>query len=117
MTRENPTELLRQLRDLLVQERRLAKAMDLEGMRRVQLQKEALLPLLEHAADLDEEGYRLAREVKEENLRNAYLFRFTLRWIQDVMGFFGRKSSPVLYAPTGRTVHNSSGGRLLSGRV
>lgn len=117
MTRETVHDLLQQLHDLIVLEREHAKELDIIAMARDMEQKEALLQVLSKVEDLHPDDRPLAREIQRENIRNAYLFKATLNWIQDTMEFFGRKSVPATYGKYGTTVNNTINGRLLSGRV
>ena len=117
MTRENVQELLRQLHELILQEREHAKKMDINGMVLDMQEKEAILQVLDQVEDLHPDDRELASTIQKENIRNAYLFKATLNWIQDTMEFFGRKSVPATYGQYGTTVNNNVNGRLLSGRV
>ena len=117
MNRAEVRELLIQLRDTIRDEREHAKALDLEAMMADVKKKEALIRALNAIDQLHPDDRQYAQEIKEENRRNAYLFRATLNWIQDTMEFFGRKTVPVTYSQQG-TSHNSAiNGRLLSGRI
>lgn len=117
MTREVVHDLLRQLNDIILLEREHAKALDLNGMAEDMQQKEALLQILGKVEYLHPDDRTLAREIQQENIRNAYLFKATLNWIQDTMEFFGKKSVPATYGQYGTTTNTCVNGRLLSGRV
>ena len=117
MTREEVREILQQLYDIILLEREHAKELDIRAMAVDMEQKESLLHILNKVDDLHPDDRALAREIQHENIRNAYLFKATLNWIQDTMEFFGRKSVPTSYGQYGTTVNNSINGRLLSGRV
>ncbi len=117
MTRKNTRELLLQLRDTIRKERECAKEFDMQGMREAMDQKETLLHALSPIQQLHPDDKPLAREIQDENRRNAFLFRSTLNWIQDTMVFFGRKTVPATYSQTGATSNNTINGRLLSGKV
>lgn len=117
MNRAEVRELLIQLRDTIRDEREHAKALDIEAMMADIKKKEALIRALNAIDQLHPDDRQYAQEIKQENRRNAYLFRATLNWIQDTMEFFGRKTVPVTYSQQG-TSHNSAiNGRLLSGRI
>lgn len=117
MERAEVRALLIQLRDTIRDEREHAKALDLEAMMADVRKKETLISALNTIGQLHPDDRQYAQEIKEENRRNAYLFRATLNWIQDTMEFFGRKTVPVTYGQRG-TSHNSAiNGRLLSGRI
>ena len=117
MTREAVHELLEQLHDSILSEREHAKELNIKAMTRDMQEKEALLQVLAKIETLHPEDRLLAQRIQQENLRNAYLFKATLNWIQDTMEFFGRKSVPATYGQYGTTVNNPINGRLLSGRV
>jgi len=117
MTRERVRDLLQQLHDLILLEREHAKELDINAMALDMQEKEALLQVLARVDDLHPDDRVLAREIQQENIRNAYLFKATLNWIQDTMEFFGSKSVPATYGQYGTTVTNCVNGRLLSGRV
>jgi len=117
MTRESVQDLLRQLHATILSEREHAKALDLAGMAKDREQKEALLQVIGTIDNLHPDDRYLAKEIQQENLRNAYLFKATLNWIQDTMEFFGRTSVPTTYSPYGATNNNCVNGRLLSGRI
>lgn len=117
MTRKTVQELLLQLRETIRNEREHAKQLDMQAMANDMAQKEAILRTLQVVPELHPEDRALAREISEENRRNAYLFRATLNWIQDTMEFFGRKTVPSTYGQTGQTNNAAMNGRLLSGRI
>ncbi|HHD63000.1 MAG TPA: flagellar protein FlgN [Desulfobulbaceae bacterium] len=117
MTREAVRNLLQQLRSIILSEREHAKALDIMAMATDMQEKEALLQVIGKFDNLHPDDRPLAREIQQENLRNAYLFKATLNWIQDTMEFFGRKSVPTTYGQHGTTTNNCVNGRLLSGRV
>ena len=117
MEREAVRSLLTQLRDTIREEREHAKALDIAAMMADIKRKEGLLRALNGITTLHPDDKQFAREVQEENRRNAYLFRATLNWIQDTMEFFGRKTVPVTYSQYGRSQNSIINGRLLSGRI
>lgn len=117
MDRETVRDLLCQLRDTIRDEREHAKALDLEAMTADVMRKEALIGMLKNVRQLHPDDEHFAREIQEENRRNAYLFRATLNWIQETMEFFGRKTVPVTYSQRGISQNTAINGRLLSGRI
>ncbi|MBV5318848.1 MAG: flagellar protein FlgN [Desulfobulbaceae bacterium] len=117
MDRETIRGLLLQLRDTIRAEREHAKALDLEAMMADVKRKEVLLRALNGIESLHPDDQQFAREIQQENRRNAYLFRATLNWIQDTMVFFGRKTVPITYSQRGLSKNNTINGRLLSGTI
>jgi flagellar biosynthesis/type III secretory pathway chaperone len=117
MDRETVCNLLTQLRETIREEREHAKALDIAAMMVDIKRKEALIRALNAVQQLHPEEQQIAREIRKENRRNAYLFRATLNWIQDTMEFFGRKTVPVTYSHRGYSQNNLINGRLLSGRI
>lgn len=117
MDREKVRELLLQLRDTIRDEREHAKALDVAAMMADVKRKEAIIRLLNSVERLHPDDEHFAREIRQENRRNAFLFRATLNWIQDTMEFFGRKTVPVTYSPRGLSQNTTINGRLLSGRI
>ena len=105
------------LRDLIREEREYAKQMDMDGMARVREEKEALIALLDGIQELAPQDRKYARQIREENRRNAFLFKSTLNWIQDTMEFFGRTTVPMTYGQGGTPANSTINGRLLSGRI
>jgi flagellar biosynthesis/type III secretory pathway chaperone len=117
MTRETIQDLLKQLKDAILREREHARQIDLYAMTMDMQEKEALIQLLNNIGELHPDDRHLAREIQNENRRNAFLFKSTLNWIQDTMEFFGRKAVPATYGYSGKTVNSSVNGRLLSGKI
>ena len=117
MNRETVRDLLIQLRETIREEREHAKALDIAAMMMDVKRKEALLRALNAVETLHPADQQVAQEIRQENRRNAYLFRATLNWIQDTMEFFGRKTVPVTYSQRGLSQNTTINGRLLSGRI
>lgn len=117
MDRETVRELLVQLRDTIRAEREHAKALDLSAMIADVKRKEALIRMLNSVESLHPDDRQYAKEIQQENRRNAYLFRTTLHWIRETMEFFGRKTVPITYSQQGLSQNNTINGRLLSGRI
>lgn len=117
MDRDTVRELLIQLRGAIRDEREHAKALDVGAMIVDVRRKEAILRALNAVERLHPDDLQFAREIKRENRRNAFLFRATLRWIQETMEFFGKKTVPITYSQRGLSQNNTSHGRLLSGRI
>ena len=117
MNRESVRELLMQLRETIYNEREHAKQLDMQAMANDMAQKEMILQTLQVVEELHPDDEALAREISNENRRNAFLFRATLNWIQDTMEFFGRKTIHTTYGQTGTANNTAMHGRLLSGRI
>ncbi|MFP7756428.1 flagellar protein FlgN [Thermodesulfobacteriota bacterium B35] len=117
MTRDDVRKLMIELRDLLLLERQHAKELDIRAMAEDMQRKEALLQMLNRVEAIHPDDRKYAEEIKRENLRNAYLYKATLNWIQETMEFFGRRSVPTTYGKTGTTTSYTVNGRLLSGRI
>lgn len=117
MDRETVRTLLEQLRNTIRDEREHAKSLDITAMMADVKRKEVLIRALNGISTLHPDDQQFAREIQQENRRNAYLFRATLNWIQDTMEFFGRKTVPVTYSQRGLSQNTTINGRLLSGRI
>jgi hypothetical protein len=117
MDRDTVRELLIQLRDTIRAEREHAKALDMSAMMADIKMKEVLIQALNGVGQLHPDDREYALEIQKENRQNAFLFRSTLRWIQDTMEFFGRKTVPITYSQYGRSQNNTINGRLLSGSI
>lgn len=117
MTRETVREKLLRLKNTIIAEREFAKQLDLQGMFAIMEEKEALIQILDQIDSLHPEDRKIAKEIQDENRRNAYLFRSTLNWIQETMEFFGKKSTPATYGQYGNTHSAPVNGRLLSGHI
>jgi len=110
-------DYLVRLRDIIIEERLCATQLDIEGMLRAMDEKEEIVKVLAHIKALDEIDKPIAKQIREENRRNAYLFRSTLGWIRQTMEFFGQKTVTSTYSARANTVASQVNGRLLSGRV
>lgn len=115
-TGRNRDHLVR-LRDLIIEERECAKALDLPAMSRIMAEKEDLLQILAHVQTLDPADKGIAAQIRHENRRNAYLFKATLGWIRQTMEFFGKRTVTTTYSANAGTVAANVNGRLLSGRI
>lgn len=108
---------LETLLELLLEEREKAKALDMAGLQKIVVAKEALLanlnPQPEEIAGMED----LLRKIDEENRRNAFLLWTGLNWVRDLMGFFGKAAMPQVYGGSGQSQSLTQGGRLLSGKV
>ncbi len=98
-------------------EREHAVNLNIEGMVEMMQEKEALLNILAHIQQLDEADQDIASEIRNENRRNAYLFKTTLGWIRETMEFFGKRSVTSTYSAHASEVGAQVNGRLLSGRI
>jgi hypothetical protein len=119
MTGSDLNAHLLRLKELLLRERECAKTMALAEFEALTVEKSELLQLLggPMPEDVDEPTRALAREVAEENRRNAYLYWGTLQYIRRTMELFGRGTAPKRYGAGGTVQASSGSGRLLSGRV
>ena len=117
MTTRKTHEYLIRLRDLIIEEREYAKALNLSAMALVMAEKEELLQILTHVQTLDPADKGIAKQIRHENRRNAYLFKATLGWIRETMKFFGKQTVPSTYSANAGTVTACVNGRLLSGRI
>lgn len=110
---------LQQLHELILRERDHARALRIEEMLAAVRQKEELLACLDLQQEAleDPQIQELARTIREENRRNAYLFWAALRWVRDLMGFFGQHTSDTLYGAGAIPRQVTHGGALLSGRI
>ena len=105
------------LRDLIFTERECAKALDMAGMIAAMQSKEEIVNVLAHVTSIDEQDKPIAGQIREENRRNAFLFRSTLGWIRQTMEFFGQKTVTATYSASAYTVASQVNGRLLSGKI
>lgn len=110
-------EYLVRLRDIILEERECAKALDMPGMITAMNTKEELVKVLAHVKVIDEQDKPIASQIREENRRNAFLFKSTLGWIRQTMEFFGQKTVTSTYSATAYTVAAQVNGRLLSGKI
>lgn len=117
MTTDRTHDYLIRLRDLLIEEREYAKALNISGMTQVMHEKEELIQILAHVQTLDPADKGLAAQIRHENRRNAYLFKASLGWIRQIMEFFGKRTVTSTYSATAGTISSSVNGRLLSGRI
>ncbi|MDO9043239.1 MAG: flagellar protein FlgN, partial [Desulfocapsaceae bacterium] len=92
MTTQRTHDYLVRLRNLIIEEREYAKAMNLPAMAQVMAEKEELLQILAHVQTLDPADKGIATQIRHENRRNAYLFKATLGWIRETMEFFGKRT-------------------------
>ncbi|MDD2558053.1 MAG: hypothetical protein RBR43_03930 [Desulfuromonadaceae bacterium] len=114
------SDQLSELYALVVRERECARELRIDELEEVVRDKAALMQQLQGFDDdvsLTEEQKELANKIRFENRCNAYLLWSALNWIRESMAFFGRKSAPDTYNPSGTTVNGASGGHLLSGRI
>lgn len=117
MNAKTTHDYLVRLRDIILEERHCAIALDMEGMERAMEKKEEIVKVLAHVQMLDEQDKPIATQIREENRRNAFLFKSTLGWIRQTMEFFGQKTVTSTYSARANTVASQVNGRLLSGRI
>jgi len=113
--------LLTQLHDLILEERALAKANNVKALVAVVARKEVLLERIDKMSvdkeSMGEELQELARKVRFENRRNAYLVWSALNAIRSTMEFFQKQLSPAAYGGAGRRITAPAEGLIISGRV
>jgi len=121
MDRTNVLAHLEQLREVILEERRAAKALLVEEMLTLTDQKEGLLkemlPVVDAIEALTPEEQEMAEAVHAENLRNAYFFWTALQWVRESMSFISDKMYPDAYGGSGSVIKGSASGALLSGRI
>jgi len=117
MTANNTHDYLVSLRDLILEERKCAINLDMKGMASAMQAKEDLVKVLAHVKVIDKADQPIAAQIRNENRRNAFLFKSTLGWIRQTMEFFGQKTVTATYGATANTVASQVHGRLLSGSV
>jgi hypothetical protein len=110
-------EYLVRLRDIIFEERECAKALDMQGMIAAMNTKEELVKVLAHVKVIDDRDKPIAGQIRDENRRNAFLFKSTLGWIRQTMEFFGQKTVTSTYSASAYTVASQVNGRLLSGKI
>ena len=110
-------DYLVRLRDLIFEERECAKALNMKGMIIAMNNKEEIVKVLAHVKVIDEQDKPIANQIREENRRNAFLFKSTLGWIRQTMEFFGQKTVNSTYSASAYTVVSQVNGRLLSGKI
>jgi hypothetical protein len=115
-TRTTHDYLIR-LRDIIFEERACAKVLDMQGMIAAMNTKEELVKVLAHVKVIDDKDKPIAIQIREENRRNAFLFKSTLGWIRQTMEFFGQKTVTSTYSSSAYTVAAQVNGRLLSGKI
>jgi hypothetical protein len=109
-------KLLR-LHELIFEERRHARNLDMENLQASMREKEDLINFLLHIQEIDPEDRTIADEIRRENRRNAYLYKSALGWIRETMEFFGKNTVTSTYASDAGTIPSQVNGRLLSGKV
>jgi flagellar biosynthesis/type III secretory pathway chaperone len=117
MSTQTTHDYLVRLLDLILLERQCAIHLDMEGMARAVQAKEEIIKVLAHVNQVDENDKPITRQIRDENRRNAFLFKSTLGWIRQTMEFFGQKSVTATYGAYANTISSQVNGRLLSGRV
>ncbi len=110
-------QYLVRLRDVILEEREFTKVLDMDSLANAMREKEELIQVLAHVHQLDEEDGKIAQNIRDENRRNAYLYRATLAWIRETMEFFGKRTVASSYSADAGMVDSKVNGRLLSGQV
>jgi hypothetical protein len=110
-------DYLVRLRDIILEERDCARALDMQGMIAAMQAKEEIVKVLAYVKTIDDQDKPIAAHIRRENRRNAFLFKSTLGWIKQTMEFFGQKTVMSTYSANAGTVASQVNGRLLSGRI
>jgi len=110
-------DYLNRLLEVIFEERECAKSLDMQGLSSAMAAKEEIVKVLAHVQSIPDEDKPLAARIRNENRRNAFLFKSTLGWIRDTMEFFGQRTVPSTYSQKGSSIASRVSGRLLSGRV
>ncbi len=114
-------EHLKNLRDVIIEERQAARDLAVERLLEFTDKKESLLkqlsPLVDDISFLSPEEKALAEEVYSENLRNAYFFWSALQWVRESVEFIADRMHPDAYGETGSMVREGGSGAIFSGRV
>lgn len=110
-------DYLLELKALLQKERQEAIQLKTDDMLETIQEKKRILDILAHVKEIDAADKPLAKQIRKENLRNAYLYKSTLKWIRGTMDFFGSKVTTTTYSPEGESVTSEVHGKLLSGKV
>ena len=108
---------LQALHQLLLEEREYAKTLDMRELGRVQEEKQRLLAVLAPLHDLDDNLKELAKTIRKENRRNAFLLWTGLNVVRETMGFFHQQTARPVYGRQGVASRPAEGGRLLNGKV
>ncbi len=117
MSASTTHQYLVRLHEVILEERECTKVLDMATLANIMQEKEELIQVLAHIQKLDKQDEGLATIIRNENRRNAYLFKATLGWIRETMEFFGKKTVASSYASDAAIVNSKINGRLLSGQV
>ena len=117
MNAQNTRNYLIGLRDAILEERECAKALDMAGMTAAMQKKAEIMSVLAHVKSIDPEDHPIAEQIRNENRRNAFLFKSALGWIRETMEFFGQKTVTSTYSAGANAIASQVNGRLLSGKV
>jgi len=117
MEHGNTREYLLRLRDVILEERACATALDMQGMTAAMQVKEELVKVIAHIRVIEKVDQPLVAQTRQENRRNAFLFKSTLGWIRQTMEFFGKNSVTSTYSSSAGEISSQVNGRLLSGKI
>lgn len=117
MNARTTREYLVALKAAIINERQQAINLNLDGMFAAMQEKEELIHVLAHVKNIEEVDKPLADQIRQENRRNAFLFKSTLGWIRETMEFFGKRTTTSTYSANANTINSEVNGRLLSGRI
>ncbi len=112
---------LKKLHEIILQERAAAKSFEVDSMLDLTQEKEKILEQImsrtEALPELSPEEQALAKDVYDDNLRNAYFFWAALNWVRDSMSYIGDQVRPEYYGGSGLIHRGENQGTLLSGRI
>ncbi len=121
MEEQHLCELLEKLHDVILAERRAAKALSVDEMIELTDEKEQILeqvlPLVDPANSLTPRQNELVQSIYTENLHNAYFFWTALKWVRDSIDFMGNAVYPASYEENGNRVKGHCSGAIISGKI
>ncbi len=121
MSESHLADSLKHLYEIILRERTAAKSFEVDSMLDLTKEKEGLLQFIlaetDAGTELSSEEHKLAQNIYDENLRNAYFFWAALNWVRDSMSYIGDQVRPEYYAGSGMIHRGENSGTLLSGRI
>jgi flagellar biosynthesis/type III secretory pathway chaperone len=115
---QNLAQKLKQLEDLILQERRFACTMQIDGLKQLQEEKGLLVKEI-RALDgqCSSEQKQIAGRLREENRRNAQLLFTCLNYLRQAMHNCTKQLTPTSYGRRGNSLQSTPSGLLLTGRM
>ena len=114
-------DLLEKLHDVIMAERRAARALMVDEMIELTDEKEQILeqvlPLVGDGTTLTTRQNDLVQSIYTENLRNAYFFWAALKWVRESIEFMGNAVYPPSYEENGYMVTGRRSGAIISGKI